>query len=58
MLRLFDTRKHPWLLWAGLALVGVALTLLPFALAQVGTSWVRIANFAVLYVMLALGWSG
>jgi branched-chain amino acid transport system permease protein len=28
---------------------------LPFALAQVGTSWVRITNYAILYVLLALG---
>jgi branched-chain amino acid transport system permease protein len=33
----------------------VALALLPFALAYVGTAWVRIANFALLYVLLALG---
>ena len=29
--------------------------MLPFALAQVGTTWVRITNYAILYVMLALG---
>jgi branched-chain amino acid transport system permease protein len=28
---------------------------LPFALAQVGTAWVRITNYAVLYILLALG---
>jgi branched-chain amino acid transport system permease protein len=33
----------------------MALLALPFALAYAGTAWVRIANFAVLYVMLALG---
>jgi branched-chain amino acid transport system permease protein len=52
---LFDTRKHPWLVWVGFALIGIALTLLPFALAQVGTTWVRITNYAILYVLLALG---
>jgi branched-chain amino acid transport system permease protein len=51
----FDVGKRPWLAWIGFALVGVALALLPFALAQVGTSWVRITNYAVLYVLLALG---
>ncbi|MGQ0547352.1 MAG: ABC transporter permease subunit [Betaproteobacteria bacterium] len=51
----FDTRRFPWLVWVGFALVGVALALLPFALAQVGTTWVRITNFAILYVLLALG---
>ena len=41
--------------WAGIALVAVALALLPFALAQAGTSWVRITNIAILYTLLALG---
>jgi branched-chain amino acid transport system permease protein len=40
---------------AGLPLVAIALLALPFALAYAGTAWVRIANFAILYVMLALG---
>ncbi len=51
----FDARKRPWLVWAGFAVIGVALAVLPFALAQVGTSWVRITNYAILYVLLALG---
>jgi branched-chain amino acid transport system permease protein len=55
MRQLFDTRNHPWLVWAGFALIGVSLALLPFALAQVGTTWVRITNYAILYVLLALG---
>jgi len=42
-------------LWIGIALVAVSLLLLPFALAHAGTAWVRIANFALLYVLLALG---
>ena len=33
----------------------LALGALPFALAYAGTAWVRIANFAILYVLLALG---
>jgi branched-chain amino acid transport system permease protein len=52
---LFDTRARPWLVWVGFALIGVSLALLPFALAQVGTTWVRITNYAILYVLLALG---
>ncbi len=39
----------------GVALVAVALIALPFALASVGTAWVRITNLAILYVLLALG---
>jgi branched-chain amino acid transport system permease protein len=50
-----DARGRPPLLWAGVAAVALALVLLPFALAMIGTTWVRIANFAVLYVLLALG---
>ncbi|HWD22296.1 MAG TPA: ABC transporter ATP-binding protein [Burkholderiales bacterium] len=50
-----NTQGKPWLVWIGFALIGVSLALLPFALAQVGTSWVRITNYAILYVLLALG---
>jgi len=39
----------------GIVLVAIALLLLPFALSFAGTAWVRIANFALLYVLLALG---
>src|SRR3989337_2230749 len=51
----FDTRARPWLMYGGFVLIGLALAVLPFALAQVGTTWVRITNFAILYVLLALG---
>ncbi|HEU4352958.1 MAG TPA: ABC transporter ATP-binding protein [Burkholderiales bacterium] len=51
----FDTKGRPWLVWVGFALIGISLALLPFALAQIGTTWVRIANYAILYVLLALG---
>jgi len=40
---------------AGLVLVAAALLALPFALAQVGTAWVRITNLALLFALLALG---
>ncbi len=43
------------LLWPGVALIAITLLLLPFALSYAGTAWVRIANFAMLYVLLALG---
>jgi branched-chain amino acid transport system permease protein len=55
LIRYFDTKSKPWLVWVGFALIGLALALLPFALSQVGTTWVRITNYAILYVMLALG---
>jgi len=47
--------KTPHRLWLGTALIGLALLALPFALAYAGTAWVRIANFAILYILLALG---
>jgi len=52
---LFDARNKPKLVWAGVAVIALALLVLPFALAQVGTTWVRITNYAILYVLLALG---
>jgi branched-chain amino acid transport system permease protein len=52
---LFDTRAQPALVWLGVALVALALLALPFALAAAGTTWVRVANYAILYVLLALG---
>ncbi|KCV55239.1 branched-chain amino acid ABC transporter, permease protein [Bordetella bronchiseptica 980] len=39
----------------GIALIGIVLAVLPFVLGMAGQSWVRILNFALLYVMLALG---
>jgi branched-chain amino acid transport system permease protein len=40
---------------AGIILIGIALAVLPFVLGMAGQSWVRILNFALLYVMLSLG---
>ena len=50
-----EWRKRPAVVWAGVGLIALVLLVLPFALFQVGTAWVRIANFAILYVLLALG---
>jgi len=41
--------------WIGVVLVALALALLPFVLASVGTAWVRITNLAILFVLLSLG---
>jgi branched-chain amino acid transport system permease protein len=41
--------------WAGVVLVALALALLPFVAALAGQAWVRILNFAMIYIMLALG---
>jgi branched-chain amino acid transport system permease protein len=48
-------RKHPAALFIGVALISIALTALPFALASIGTTWVRITNLAILYILLSLG---
>jgi branched-chain amino acid transport system permease protein len=45
----------PGKVWAGVALVAVALAILPFVAAFAGQAWVRIINFAMIYIMLALG---
>ena len=52
---LADLRKNPAAKWIGVALIVFALVALPFALATVGTAWVRITNLAILYVLLSLG---
>jgi branched-chain amino acid transport system permease protein len=48
-------RQDPRLAWVGAALVAAALVALPFALASVGTTWVRITNLAILFILLSLG---
>src|SRR5574343_1264958 len=40
---------------AGIALIAIALIALPFVAATGGQAWVRIVNFAILYIFLALG---
>jgi branched-chain amino acid transport system permease protein len=52
---LTSLKRHPLAKWIGLALIVVSLLALPFALAQAGTAWVRITNFAILFVLLSLG---
>ena len=48
-------RRHPVVLFLGLAMIAVALIGLPFALSMVGMAWVRITNLALLFVLLSLG---
>ena len=52
---LLDRTKNPRAAWFGIALIATTLILLPFALAHVGTFWVRITNSAILFALLALG---
>jgi branched-chain amino acid transport system permease protein len=49
-------KRHPAAAWAGLAVIALVLAVLPFFLAaQFGTTWVRISNLAILFILLALG---
>jgi len=49
-------RRDPRLAWVGIVLIAVALALLPFLIGRnFGNSWVRVLDFALLYIMLALG---
>lgn len=45
----------PLKVWLGIALCGAVLAVLPFVLGLAGQSWIRTLNFALIYVMLALG---
>jgi branched-chain amino acid transport system permease protein len=52
---LADVRRDPRLTWLWLGVIAVVLLLMPWALAEYGTRWVRITNLAILYIFLALG---
>ena len=52
---LADLKGNPKAVWGGIALIAVVLLVLPFALASIGTAWVRITNLAILFVFLSLG---
>ncbi|NYT37056.1 ABC transporter ATP-binding protein [Allopusillimonas soli] len=45
----------PTRVWLSVAILGVVLAVLPFLLGMAGQSWIRTLNFALIYVMLALG---
>ena len=48
--------RTPVKVWLGAFAIGAVLLILPFLLgATAGQGWIRILNFALLYVMLALG---
>lgn len=48
-------KNHPRARLLGVVLIAAALVCLPFALASVGTAWVRITNLAILFILLSLG---
>ncbi len=45
----------PLRVWMAVGLCGIVLAVLPFVLGMAGQGWVRTLNFALIYVMLALG---
>jgi len=55
MSTMFDVKANPKKAYASFAVLGVVLLLFPFVAANFGNSWVRIIDFALLYIMLALG---
>ncbi|MBC3869229.1 ABC transporter permease subunit [Undibacterium oligocarboniphilum] len=55
MSTVFDVKANPQKAYASFAVLGVVLVLFPFVAANFGNSWVRIIDFALLYIMLALG---
>jgi branched-chain amino acid transport system permease protein len=55
MAHFFDTKKNPTKAYTSLAALGILLVIFPFIAANFGNSWVRIMDFALLYIMLALG---
>jgi branched-chain amino acid transport system permease protein len=55
MANYFDTKNDPRKAYTGMALIAVAVIIFPFIASNFGNSWVRIMDFALLYIMLALG---
>ena len=55
MAHYFDIRNSPRRTYTSLALLAIVLLAFPFIAANFGNSWVRIMDFALLYIMLALG---
>ena len=53
--RLAKLRDDPRVAWVGIVLIALALAVLPFTLAAAGTTWVRITNLAILFMLLSLG---
>jgi branched-chain amino acid transport system permease protein len=41
--------------WQGFVMIGIALLVIPFLLQWKGVTWVRVANLAILFALLAVG---
>ncbi|AIY42687.1 Branched-chain amino acid transport system permease protein LivM [Collimonas arenae] len=55
MANFFDTKKNPTKAYTSLVALAILFMIFPFIAANFGNSWVRIMDFALLYIMLALG---
>jgi len=51
----FDTTRNPRKAYASMAVLAILVVAFPFFAQNYGNSWVRIADMALLYIMLALG---
>ena len=51
----FYIKKNPTKAYTSFAILAVVAIAFPFIAANYGNSWVRIIDFALLYIMLALG---
>ena len=55
MSTVFDIQANPKKALSSFAILAIVLCVFPFIAANFGNSWVRIIDFALLYIMLALG---
>lgn len=55
MANYFDTKNNPRKAYTGLLVILAIALIFPFIAQNFGNSWVRIMDFALLYIMLALG---
>ena len=55
MANYFDVKANPRQAWGSFFALAVVLIAFPFIAQNFGNSWVRIMDFALLYIMLALG---
>jgi branched-chain amino acid transport system permease protein len=55
MANYFDTTKNPRKAYTGMAMIALVVIIFPFIASNYGNSWVRIMDFSLLYIMLALG---
>ncbi|MFT5587961.1 MAG: branched-chain amino acid transport system permease protein [Bradyrhizobium sp.] len=55
MANYFDTKTNPRKAYLGMGVILLIVLVFPFIAQNYGNSWVRIMDFALLYIMLALG---